>query len=660
MFRSQRGTIIVAASTAIAVLATAVGAVFLAPARTLSGQVIDATTGKPLVEAVVKAGDKEFRVGEDGAFTITGLRFGSSIVAEAKGHQPASSMVTFGDQLRLTLDPRVLEGAISDSSGGKPVKGVQVVAGDQVVQADDQGRFKLVGIDPGTEVVVRASGFGPLTLKYDGQSTAQLVLKPNVLTVKAINKFTRQPVEGAEASDGHTTVRTDKQGQARLQYLPEGTEVTVKLEGFSPYKVTYSGQDSADVLLQPDTVTGVVKDPKGQPLASATVSDGHSTVATDQQGNFKISGLQENAALLITAPGYGHQQAKVGDQSSLDITLRPFLARGVYLTFYGVGDQGLTGHVLQLADSTEINTVVIDIKGDRGWIAYKSDVPMVQQIGAQQEIMIKDPKNFLAELKKRGVYTIARIVTFKDNPLATARPDLAVINSATGKPWVDNEGLRWADPTLPEVWDYNIALATEAIDNGFDEVQFDYVRFPTDASAGNSLDAITFSQPNRMANRTAAINGFLEKAKQAIHAHGGVVSADIFGYVVWRDDDMGIGQHLEDVAQHVDYVSPMLYPTLFWDGIAMEGGAKYGNQRAGLYPYEIVNESMKVAVKRIGADKLRPWLQYYNDYLTGKSYTAGDVEAQKQATYETGVHQWLFWDPSNRFDRGGFDSKQGG
>ncbi|HEX9016078.1 MAG TPA: putative glycoside hydrolase, partial [Chloroflexota bacterium] len=211
--------------------------------------------------------------------------------------------------------------------------------------------------------------------------------------------------------------------------------------------------------------------------------------------------------------------------------------------------------------------------------------------------------------------------------------------------------------TREEVWDYNIALAVEAIKLGFDEVQFDYVRFPTDASAGNSLDSIRFSKPNTEANRMAAINGFLERAANAIHAAGGAVSADVFGYVVWRNDDLGIGQKLEEIAKRVDYVSPMIYPNLFWDGIEVNGALKYGDRKAGLYPYEIVNESMKVAVGRIGASKLRPWLEYYNDYITGKTYGPEEMALQKKATYDTGVHTWLFWDPTNRFAKGGFEPK---
>ncbi|MHB1160892.1 MAG: putative glycoside hydrolase [Chloroflexota bacterium] len=585
-FRSQRGTIVIAATTAIALLAAVAAALFLLPARTLSGQVVDAASGQPLVGAVVSAAGQQFQVGEDGSFAIPGVRFGSAVAAEARGYLPASSAVALGDQLRLTLAPRVLEGVVMDASAGKPVAGVQLVAGTLTARSDEQGRFDLVGLDPGAEIEARVDGFAPLVTRYEGQPSVDLALEPNVLDLKVLHRFTGEPVVGAEATDGRNGGQTDRQGRMRLRYLPEGAEVTVKGEGFAPVKLVFNGQAGAEVLLRPDRVAGVVK--------------------------------------------------------------------GLYLTYYGVGSDALRGHVLKLADSTEVNSVVIDVKGDRGWIAYRSSVPMVKEIGAQQEIMIQDPRAFLAELKKRGVYSIARIVTFKDKPLSTARPDLSVMNSDTGKPWVDNEGLTWADPTRQEVWDYNIALATEAIELGFDEVQFDYVRFPTDAGAGNPLSSIGFSKANTMANRLAAINGFLEKAKEAIHAKGGLISADIFGYVVWRDDDMGIGQKLEELAERVDYVSPMVYPNLFWDGIPAEGGARYANQQAGLYPYEVVYESMKMAARRIGAEKLRPWLQYYNDYLTGKGYTAADVDLQKRATYENGITGWLFWDPSNRFDKGGF------
>ncbi len=652
---SQRRTFAIAATGAVILLAIVAAGFIFAPVRTISGQVVDASTNQPVVGVVVKYGGQEIPVSPDGTFSVSGLRAGNSVVVEAAGYQPITHTVLMDDQVRLALQPRVLEGVATDASTGKPLAGILVSASGQTVQTDEQGKYRFVGIALGSEVVALAEGFLRQNLQYDGQSKWDLAFNPNALTIRAVDQYTGQPVEGAEVTDGKSTSNTDKQGTAQLKYLAEGAEVRVQKEGFAVAKLTFSGADNVEAKLRPDTVVGIVRDSKGQPVAGAAVSDGQTTVNTDAQGAFKLTGVPENAKLTVRASGLERQQLEVGQRTNVDaIELKPFAAKSLYLTYYGVGDEGLRNGVLELADKTEINAVTIDIKGDRGWLAYRSSVPLVQEIGAQDAIMIPDPRQFLAELKNRGVYTIARIVVFKDNPLATAKPHLAVMNSDTGSPWVDNEGLAWADGMREEVWDYNIALAEEAIDLGFDEVQFDYVRFPTDAGAGNSLSSIALAKANTMENRVAAISAFLEKASKAIHAKGGLVSADIFGYVVWRQDDMGIGQRLEDVAKHVDYVSPMVYPNLFWHGLPFETGALYGDQQAGLFPYEIVYESMKIAASRIGPEKLRPWLQYYDDYLTGKGYGAAEVEAQKRATYENGITGWLFWDPSNRFHKGGF------
>jgi hypothetical protein len=654
---SRRSAALVA-TAAVLLLAVLSAAFFISPAREINGQVVDAVTGQPLPEAVVNAAGQSHSVASDGSFNLPALRFGSSLAVEARGYLPANSIVGLSDRLQITLQPRVLEGEVTDASTGKAVSGVSVSAGPLSVLTDEQGRFRLVAIEQGTEVIAQAEGFVTQRFRYEEQPIKDLALQPNTLTIIVANQYTGEPVEGAEATDGRSKGTSDQQGTLQLKYLAEGATVSLQKEGFAPVEIVFSESGTVEAKLRPDTVVGVVKDPEGRPIAGASVSDGDSTTSTDEQGSFKLTGVEENAKLSVSANGFERRQLEVGQQAEVEVELRPFAAKGLYLTFYGVGDEGLRNHVLELADQTEINAVVIDIKGDRGWIAYPSSVPMVKEIGAQQEIMIDDPKQFLAELRDRGVYTIARIVAFKDNPLATARPDLAVINANTGRPWVDNEGLAWTNAMLEEVWDYNIALAVEAIQLGFDEVQFDYVRFPSDASAGNSLESIDLGQENLEANRVAAISGFLAKASEAIHAAGGLVSVDIFGYVVWRYDDLGIGQRLEEVAEHVDYVSPMVYPNLFWHGLPMEDGAKYGNQEAGLYPYEIVYESMKVAVQRIGAAKLRPWLEYYDDYITGKQYTAADMEAQKLATYDNGITGWLFWDPTNQFNKGGFDPER--
>ncbi|MDO8688398.1 MAG: putative glycoside hydrolase, partial [Dehalococcoidia bacterium] len=211
--------------------------------------------------------------------------------------------------------------------------------------------------------------------------------------------------------------------------------------------------------------------------------------------------------------------------------------RGIYMTYFSAASQEYRDHVFDLLENTSLNAVVIDVKGDRGYVAFPTQVELAQEIGAQDYLTMRDIADLMASFKARHVYTIARIVAFKDDPLASARPDLAVHNRRTGGLWTDNEGLAWTDPFQPEVWDYNIAIAVEASRKGFDEIQFDYVRFPTDGD----VDGAVFSQPSTQETRQSAIQGFLAKARQALKPMGVKLGIDTFGYTAWRDDDMGIG-----------------------------------------------------------------------------------------------------------------------
>ena len=458
---SQRGGIAIILAVSLAVVAVGAAALFSLN-RGVQGQVVDGTTGRPLAGALVKMADRTLSVDSTGGFVLDGLGLGTSLVAEARGYQPASAMVgPFGGAVRLRMVPRVLEGVIRDASAGKPLAGVQLAAAGMAAQTDAEGRFRFEGIEPGTVVTARADGFGTGTVQYDGQAKAEMALQPRKLMVRVLDSYTQKPLAGVELAGGREGMRTDAQGLAQLLYMSEGTKVRASLAGFTPAEAPYTGQDSVDLLMRPDTVKGVVKDSAGKPLAGVAVSVGAMKATTDDKGAFALSGLPENARLSVEVKGYQAWQKELGRQTEVEVKLeKPFAAKGLYLTFYGVGDEGLREHVLELADTTEINAVVIDVKGDRGWIAYKSSVPLVAQIGAQTDIMMPKPKEFLADLKKRGIYTIARIVTFKDTPLSTSRPDLAVQNASTGRPWVDNEGLTWTDATRPEVWDYNIAPAS--------------------------------------------------------------------------------------------------------------------------------------------------------------------------------------------------------
>jgi hypothetical protein len=321
--------------------------------------------------------------------------------------------------------------------------------------------------------------------------------------------------------------------------------------------------------------------------------------------------------------------------------LKPQVIKAAYLTFWGANSPLIRTRVLTLIDKTELNAVVIDIKGDRGWILYKSEVPMAVAIGAQGPTAFKDMEAFLADLKGRGVYTIARIVTFKDNILANARRDLAIIDTRTGKPWMDREKLAWVDPFREEVWSYNIALAKEAVRKGFDEVQFDYVRFPTDGKLG----AAKYSRPVNKDTRLPTIAAFIARARKEIGPTGAFVAADVFGYTAFNENDTDIGQRIEEMAPHLDYLSPMVYPSGYHVGIP-------GYRNPVEHPYEVVHESVRLIRKRSGSSvvRVRPWLQDFRDYAFGrKVFGVSEVRAQIKAADDAGATGWMIWNPRNDY-----------
>ncbi len=251
--------------------------------------------------------------------------------------------------------------------------------------------------------------------------------------------------------------------------------------------------------------------------------------------------------------------------------------------------------------------------------------------------------------KEQNVYTIARIPTFKDNVLTKAYPGWAILDTATGGVWRDQEKMGWVDGNRTEAWDYNVALAREAAAYGFDEVQFDYVRFPTD---GNVHSAV-YSKDNTYDNRVAAISGLLGRASEALRPLGVKVSADIFGYTSWVADDLGIGQHIEVIAPYVDVLSPMVYPSTYASGLPGED-PKYRNAIA--YPYEIVNKSTERSVRRAKAVnpniEIRPWIQDFKDYAFDyRRYTPYEIRRQMDAARDGGGRGWLLWDPAVQYTK---------
>jgi hypothetical protein len=388
------------------------------------------------------------------------------------------------------------------------------------------------------------------------------------------------------------------------------------------------------------TVTGRVLDADRKPLAGASVVVGGLEIRTDADGTFKAERVPPEASLIVKMPGF--EKVRIAPtRGPVEAVLRPQHVKAAYLTYYGVGDRGIRTRVLDLTARTELNAVVIDVKGDRGWILYKTEIEQAIAAGAQGPATLRDFDTLMADLKARGIYTIARIVTMKDNILANARPDLAIIDTRTGKPWIDNEKLAWVDPFREEVWAYNIAIAQEAIRRGFDEIQFDYVRFPTDGKLG----AARYAKPNSKETRLPAIAAFLAKARRELGASGAFVGADLFGYTAFNENDTDIGQRIEELAPYLDYICPMVYPSGYHKGIP-------GHANPVLVPGKVVHESVRLIRKRAAGTQaqVRPWLQDFKDYAFDKRiFGIQEVQAQIRGSEEAGGAGWMLWNPRNDY-----------
>ena len=318
--------------------------------------------------------------------------------------------------------------------------------------------------------------------------------------------------------------------------------------------------------------------------------------------------------------------------------------RGLYVSYFAIGHPETRQRILELLETTEFNAVIIDAKGDDGLLSYPTQIPLAHKIGATHPTA-KDLATMLAQLRSNGIYTIARVVTFKDTPLAKSYPEYAV-KTGSGNIWFDRDQQGWADPFLKPVWDYNIQIAIEAAQMGFDEVQFDYVRFPLPGQTGSPQ----FSQEVSRETRLAAVTGFLSTAQGQLKPLGIKLGAGIFGYACWRKDDTLIGQDIDRMGPYLDVLSPMLYPSTFGSGIP-----GYKNPVAN--PYEVVYESTRRAVARTARYNctIRPWLQDFPDYrFDQRVYQREEIQAQIRASFEAGSSGFMVWNPHTKYTDGAY------
>jgi hypothetical protein len=420
--------------------------------------------------------------------------------------------------------------------------------------------------------------------------------------------------------------------------------------------VTYDGKGEVMIELAPAELYGHVRDAEtGEVITRTIVLVGEQIVPIDENGMYHVSDLAQVDSIFVKSPGYERITIPIGPDTRVDqhaafdacqqpgvipcadISLSRFAVRGIYASFnLLVWDRPKMLELIDLVDRSPIlNAIVVDIKGDFGYLAFRSEVPIIVEVDAMVEARLP-VEEFLQICKEKNIYTIARMVIFKDSPLAEAHPELAV-RHPDGEIFYDREGMAWIDPTREESWEYSIAVTKEAIRLGFDEVQYDYLRFPSDSTSLAVVRALVYSVESTIESRTAAIQGFVQAAKAAVDPTHAFLSADLFGYalVIAPDHDMRIGQRLKDLAPHVDYVCPMIYPSTFESG-------NLGLASPKDEPYQVIARSMALAHERTDTP-VRPWLQGY-------WYEREDFADQRRAVEEVSELGWCFWNARGTYD----------
>ncbi|MDP2651358.1 MAG: putative glycoside hydrolase [bacterium] len=338
----------------------------------------------------------------------------------------------------------------------------------------------------------------------------------------------------------------------------------------------------------------------------------------------------------------------------------PSPLKALYMTSCVAGTPSWRESLKKLILETELNAVVIDIKDATGTITIP-DEALQPSSSVKSGCKVRDIKAFIQDLHKEGIYVIGRLSVFQDSYYSGLRPDLAMKRKSDGGVWKDRKGLAFIDVASREYWDYIVRIATTSYEIGFDEINFDYIRYPSDGNmadveynltsatvhATSSLQASSTS----LGTRAETLEVFFSYLSSALADTGMKTSADLFGLTTLARDDLGIGQVLERALPYFDYIAPMVYPSHFSSGIA-------GYAKPAEHPYEIIKYSMSKAVEREQSwllsnglatstpSKLRPWLQ---DFNLGATYDAEKVRAQIQATYDVGLTSWMLWAPSNKY-----------
>ena len=408
----------------------------------------------------------------------------------------------------------------------------------------------------------------------------------------------------------------------------------------------------------PPKFAGPIREDRATGVRIATLAAAALTVVVGVQLVLPVPSLRR--ALLVSAPVVSAQIASTQTMPSLRSHV-PRDVRAIYLTSWSAATPSRLREAIQLAQTTEVNGVVIDIKDYTGTVVFQTDNPLIR--GLRADVSRLDLAALVDRLHSEGIYVIARIAAFQDQHLLTVKPYLAV-RDPQGRIWSDRKGLGWVDPASQEVWEYLVEIGREAARAGVDELNFDYIRFPSDGDL-SELRYPVYDAARE--TKRQVIRRFFEYLTAHLRPTGVMLSADLFGLATVRPDDLGIGQIIEDAFLYFDYISPMVYPSHYALGFM-----SFANPAD--HPYEVVRYSLARAVQRraayarmlatisAGTDApapldriagIRPWLQAFD---LGALYPPPVIRKQMEAVRDVGLTGgWLLWSPSNRYQSATFE-----
>ncbi len=422
--------------------------------------------------------------------------------------------------------------------------------------------------------------------------------------------------------DGDVIGVTDGSGRVEIDWRGNTPQFDLSASGYRP--AWFEPRPGEYVVeIEPYVLTGRVTDPEGNPVAGVSVRSGTAAAVSNRSGEFEVVGGEPGRVVAFVPAWTEGAWEWDGSPGAVEIGVEPLVIKAAHVGGLVAGDPARWSQMLDLADSSELNGVMLDLKDEAGVVYYDSEVDLARTSGAVSVEF--DLAELARTVRERELYLIGRIVSFQDPIVANQRPDLAV--TVDGAVYT-KRGQSFLDPTDPVAREYALSLAVEACGLGLDEVQFDYIRFPD----GYPAEAV-FDGPVDEESRVETIRSFLAEARSRLRPLGCAVAADVFGFTTTALDDGGIGQKWDVIAAELDVVSPMLYPSHY-------GAGWYSYDDPSEFPGGVVSQALQDGLARLETTTVvRPWLQDF-------SYDAGQVREQIDVAESLGLG-WMLWNAAS-------------